>query len=133
MDFRDLRPAVCHAVLLPIPMLFRRNYSSVRRSPRQWWNSSVEVFTSSAQVKAVGVNISDGGMCLFAVANLHIGSPIEVAFRRPESRERVHLCGTVRHRALYLYGIEFLDGTEFRGNSVQIATPYSTGKSPTQE
>jgi len=114
-------------------MIFRRNYSSVRRSPRQWWNSSVEVFTDSSQLNALGVNISDGGMCLFAVANLHIGSPVEVAFRKPESRERVHLRGTVRHRALYLYGIEFLDGAEFRGNSLQIATPYSIGKSPAQD
>ncbi len=92
----------------------------------------MEVFTDSAKVKAVGVNISDGGMCLFAVANLHIGSPIEVAFPQTESRERVRLRGTVRHRALYLYGIEFLDGPEFSGNSLQIGTPYSTGKSPTQ-
>jgi len=124
---RLLRDSLAH------PMIFRRNYSAVRRSPRQWWNSSVEVFTDSAQVKAVGVNISDGGMCLFAVANLHIGSPVEVAFRKPESRERVHVRGTVRHRALYLYGIEFLDGPEFRGNSLQIGTPYSMSNRPTQE
>ena len=123
---RVLRDSLAH------PMLFQRNYASVRRSPRQWWNSSVEVFTDSAQVNAVGVNISDGGMCLFAVANLHIGSPIEVAFRRPESKERVHLRGTVRHRALYLYGIEFLSGPEFRGSSARIATPYSTVDSADQ-
>ena len=93
----------------------------------------MEVFTDSAQVKAVGVNISEGGMCLFAVANLHIGSPIEVAFRKPESRERVHLHGTVRHRALYLYGVEFLDGLESSSNPLRVATPYSTGKLPAQE
>jgi len=113
-------------------MIFRPKYSAVRRSPRQWWNSSVEVFTDSAQVKAVGVNISDGGMCLFAVANLHIGSPIEVAFRRPESRERVHLRGTVRHRALYLYGIEFLDCPESMGSSVREQTSSLTDNLPAQ-
>ena len=120
---RLLRDSLAH------PMIFRRNYSAVRRSPRQWWNNSVEVITDSAQVKAVGVNISEGGMCLFAVANLHIGSPIEVAFRRPESRERVHMRGTVRHRALYLYGIEFLDAPEFRGSSVRKETPSLTDHS----
>jgi c-di-GMP-binding flagellar brake protein YcgR len=110
-------------------MLFGRKYSSIRRSPRQWWNSSVEVFTDSAKVKAVGVNISDGGMCLFAVANLHIGSPIEVAFHPTESREHVRLRGTVRHRALYLYGIEFLDALEPRNNSVQMVAAASRDKS----
>jgi hypothetical protein len=112
-------------------MIFRRKYSSIRRSPRQWWNSSVDLFTGSAKVKAVGVNISDGGMCLFAIANLHIGSPIEVAFHQTDSREHVRLRGTVRHRALYLYGIEFLDDPKFKGNSVQIAAPFSIGQVPT--
>ena len=87
----------------------------------------MDLFTGSAKVKAVGVNISEGGMCLFAIANLHIGSPIEVAFHQTESREHVRLRGTVRHRALYLYGIEFLDDPKFEGDCVQIATPYSVG------
>jgi c-di-GMP-binding flagellar brake protein YcgR len=113
-------------------MIFRRNYSAVRRSPRQWWNSSVEVFTDSAQVKAVGVNISDGGMCLFAVANLHVGSAVEVRFHEAESENRIRIRGTVRHRALYLYGIEFQNSTDFIGKPVQIATPYASGDSQAQ-
>lgn len=114
-------------------MIFRRNYSAVRRSPRQWWNSSVEVFTDSARVKAVGVNISDGGMCLFAVANLHVGSSVEVAYHEAESKKRVHLRGTVRHRALYLYGIEFFDGSESGTNPLQRAIPNATVPSPLQD
>jgi c-di-GMP-binding flagellar brake protein YcgR len=116
---RILRDNLAH------PMIFRRNYSSVRRSPRQWWNSSVEVFTDSAQVNAVGVNISEGGMCLFAVANLEIGTSIEVALRKAESRERVHLHGTVRHRALYLYGIEFT-AEKLHTNSAEVAERHLT-------
>lgn len=117
---RLLRGSLAH------PMIFRRNYSSIRRSPRQWWNSSVEVFTDSAQVNAFGVNISDGGMCLFAVANLHVGSAVEVAFHKAESQNRVRIRGTVRHRALYLYGIEFFDGAETGVNPVQKAIPRAT-------
>jgi c-di-GMP-binding flagellar brake protein YcgR len=105
------------------PMIFRRDYSAIRRSPRQWWNSSVEVFTDSVQVKAVGVNISDGGMCLFAVANLHVGSAVEVMFHAAESQNRVRIRGTVRHRALYLYGIEFFSEPESGANPVQVAIP----------
>jgi hypothetical protein len=88
-------------------MFSRNNYSTSRRWARQWWNSSVELVTQSARVKAFGLNISEGGMGLFAVANLRVGSQIEVEFRPPASKDKTHLSGTVRHRALYLYGIEF--------------------------
>lgn len=89
-------------------MIFRRNYSPTRRSPRQWWNSAVQVLAGSAQINGLGVNISDGGMCLFAVANLPLGSHLEVEFRPPHSRIPVRLTAMVRHRALYLYGLEFV-------------------------
>lgn len=94
-------------------MLFRANYSAERRWPRQWWNNSVEVFTTSAHVKALGMNISVGGMGLFAVANLHVGSNIEVEFDSPNSGQRHRIRGIVRHRALYLYGVEFLTKPQF--------------------
>jgi len=35
-----------------------------------------------------------------------------VEFRRPKSEQPVRLSGKVRHRALYLYGIEFLGESE---------------------
>src|SRR5690348_13832481 len=88
-------------------MLFR-SQPVTRRSPRQWWNSSVQVFTRSAHLKAVGVNISSGGMCLFAVANLPVGSQIEVEFQPPDRAHAVRHLAVVRHRALYLYGVEIL-------------------------
>src|SRR6476620_11390732 len=79
-------------------MLFRNQFSPPRKSPRQWWNSSVDVFTASAHVKAIGMNISGGGMGLFAVANLPVGSQIEVEFRSPESGLRPRVPGTVRYK-----------------------------------
>ena len=75
---------------------------------RQFLNTSVRVITEIGAMDAIGINISQGGMGLFTVANLALGSPIEIEFRTPEgpmSFKRV--AGTVRHRALYLYGIEF--------------------------
>lgn len=57
---------------------------------------------------ALGINLSDVGMGLFTLANLPLGSQIQVEFLPPGSKERVRIWGTVRYRALYLYGIEFL-------------------------
>ena len=80
-----------------------------RRRKRQLLNTSVRVFTDSAQLDAVGINVTDVGMCLFTMANLPVGSRIQVEFVPPESFYDVRLSGIVRHRAVYLYGIEFVD------------------------
>ena len=90
-------------------MILKRNSKQDRRRrQRQLLNTSVQVFTGSAQMDALGINLSDVGMCLFTIANLPLGSQIQVEFLSPRCKERVRVCGTVRHRALYLYGIEFL-------------------------
>ena len=83
-----------------------------RRRERQLLNTSVQVFTGSSRVDALGINLSDAGMCLFAIANLSLGSQVQIEFLPPRGTERVCVCGTVRHRALYLYGIEFLPDSE---------------------
>jgi hypothetical protein len=95
-------------------LFFRRNakYENRRRRQRKWLNTSVRVLTGAIHVDALGINFSDVGMCLFAMANLPLGSRIQVEFLHPSSTERVSLGGTVRHRALYLYGIEFLPEPE---------------------
>lgn len=79
-----------------------------RRRKRQLLNTSVQIFAGSGRVDALGINLSDVGMCLFTIANLPLESQIEVEFVPPRCKDRVRVCGTVRHRALYLYGIEFL-------------------------
>ena len=58
-------------------------------------------------MEALGVNISEVGMCLFTIANLPLGSQIQVEFLPPRCTRPLRICATVRHRALYLYGIEF--------------------------
>jgi len=79
-----------------------------RRRKRRFLRASVQVFAGSAPVDALGINLSDVGMCVFTLANLPLGSQVEVEFLPPLSKEQLRVCGTVRHRALYLYGIEFL-------------------------
>jgi hypothetical protein len=79
-----------------------------RRRKRQFLNTDVRVITKLASMDAIGINISESGMGLFTVANLGLGSHIEVEFRTPDRPASfTRLPAIVRHRALYLYGIEF--------------------------
>ena len=89
-------------------ILKRRFKPDRRRRKRQLLNTSVQVFTESAQLDGLGINLSDVGMCLFTMANLQVGSQIQVEFLPPRSTELVRVSGIVRHRALYLYGVDFL-------------------------
>lgn len=102
MTALPLSQAVGRMILKP---KFKR---TTRRSLRHWLNTSVQVFTGSGQLDAMGINVSDGGMCLFTIANLDLGCEIQIEFLPPRSEERVRVAATVRHRALYLYGVEFL-------------------------
>jgi hypothetical protein len=88
-----------------------------RRRQRQLLNTSVRVYTGSAHVDALGINLSHAGMCLFAIANLPLGSRVQVEFLPPRCKQRIRVWGTVRHRALYLYGIEFSVGSNQRSDS----------------
>ncbi len=92
--------------------MLKRNQKNRRRRQRQLLNTAIQVFAGTSAVQALGINLSDVGMCLFTVANLPVGSEIEVEFLPPRSKEKVRLAGTVRHRALYLYGIEFAANSE---------------------
>jgi hypothetical protein len=116
-------------------MILKRDFKrDRRRQKRQLLNTSVHVSTGSVQVDALGINLSDAGMCLFALANLPLGSQIQVEFLPPRCKEVVRLCGTVRHRALYLYGIEFLVDPDHRPGSWADATqlPASTLFTPSE-
>jgi hypothetical protein len=100
---------------------FKRTTRRPRRSMRHWLNTSVQVFTGSGRIDALGINLSDGGMCLFTIANLALGSEIQIEFLPPRSEERVRVAATVRHRALYLYGIEFLlDSDQHQHSGAEI-------------
>jgi hypothetical protein len=104
-----------------------------RRRQRQLLNTSVQVFTGSSRVDALGINLSDAGMCLFAIANLSLGSQIQIEFLPPRGAERVRVCGTVRHRALYLYGIEFLpDSDEPQDTGADVGTITDRQAKPTE-
>ena len=99
-------------------MFLKRSFNQDRRrKKRQLLNTSIRVFTDSGCIEALGVNISDVGMSLFTIANLPVDSQIQVEFLPPRSEEPMRVWATVRHRALYLYGIEFLAGSDLNSRS----------------
>jgi hypothetical protein len=94
-------------------MFLKRNLNQDRRRRnRQLLNTSVRVFTENGSIEALGINISDVGMSLFTIANLHVDTRIQVEVCMPERAELMRTSGIVRYRALYLYGVEFLPGSD---------------------
>jgi PilZ domain len=89
-------------------MFLRRIFRSDRRRwERLRLNAPVQLLTGSERFDGRGVKLSPGGMCLFTVSDLPIGSEVELEFLTPSSEKTVRVSGTIRSRALYLYGIEF--------------------------
>lgn len=98
-------------------MFFKRDFKQERRrGRRQLLNTSVQVFTGSIHVEGVGINLSEVGMCLFTVTNFPVGTRLEVEFLTNKGEEPVRASAVVRHRALYLYGLEFLQPLEQDSN-----------------
>lgn len=79
-----------------------------RRWERHLLSAPIRLLTSEVDIDARGLTVSEGGMCLFAVANLGIGSQVEVEFIHPRSRQLIRAQAAIRNRAAYLYGLEFL-------------------------
>ena len=79
-----------------------------RRWQRHALRTELKVVTDIGTVEGRSVTLSDGGICLFAVADLQIGTEIRIEFTHPHTHEQVQAFGAVRNRAAYLYGIEFL-------------------------
>jgi hypothetical protein len=90
-------------------MFLKRHFGSDRRRrKRQLLNTSVRVLSETGPLDALGINISDVGMSLFTLAHLEVESLIQIELLMPQSTECVQIGGIIRHRALYLYGVEFV-------------------------
>jgi hypothetical protein len=111
-----------------------------RRWQRYPFDASVRVevdhsmFDHSAETTVVdgrGVHFSEGGICLFAAANLPVGSQVKVEFRAPHTDEPVRFRGKVRNRSVYLYGVEFLsDKFEDRQQLARLSNEFRSGSLP---
>src|ERR1700682_2491339 len=90
----------------------------------------VDHSTDKTVVDGRGVRLSEGGICLFAAANLPVGSHIKVEFKNPRTDESVRVRGKVRNRTVYLYGVEFLsDECEGQRQLAQLSAELRTAKS----
>lgn len=100
-----------------------------RRWRRYPFDASLRVVIDrSAETTVVdgrGVRFSEGGLCLFAAANLPVGTQVKVEFRAPDTDEPVKVRGKVRNRSVYLYGVEFLaDKFEDRQQLARLSAEF---------
>jgi hypothetical protein len=111
-----------------------------RRWQRYPFDASVRVVVDRSPVdhsddKTVvtgrGVHFSEGGLCLFAAANLPVGSHVKVEFKTPHTDEPVRVRGKVRNRSVYLYGVEFLsDKFEDRQQLARLSAQFRSDSLP---
>ena len=106
-----------------------------RRWQRFPFDASVRVevdhSVDATVVDGRGVRFSEGGICLFAAANLPVGSQVKVEFRTPHTNEPVRVRGKVRNRSVYLYGVEFVsDKFEDRQQLARLSDKLRSGGFP---
>jgi hypothetical protein len=89
-------------------LLNSSNKNEKRRWQRHALCTPIRLLTQTATISGRGITFSEGGMCLFALANLGIGSKVQVEFTDPHSSQLIRAEGAIRNRAVYLYGVEFL-------------------------
>jgi len=99
-----------------------------RRWKRYSFNLPVRVVTDSAVVAARCIRMSVGGIYLFAAADLPPGTEIKVEFTADVFGNLFSRSGIVRHRAIYLYGVEFLAGE--RGDPESAPRPTAVHAAP---
>jgi len=93
-------------------MAFNRQPADERRWQRREVDVPLHVVADNLAGTGVilgrGTKISEGGICLFALANLAIGAHIDVELIAAHCDAPIRVSGIVRNRVVYLYGIEFL-------------------------
>jgi hypothetical protein len=74
-----------------------------------------------------GMEMSEGGMCLFISAELGLGEEIEVEFTPPYSGNPMRVRSEVRNRDGYRYGVEFVpDGQRERSEVARLRQTLTT-------
>jgi hypothetical protein len=58
-----------------------------------------------------------------------LGSEIHLEFLPPHGKERIRVCATVRHRAFYLYGVEFVDSEPLDRGWVEVGSVQQPAES----
>jgi hypothetical protein len=66
------------------------------------------MISDTGVVDGFGLRVSEGGMYLFAAADLAVGTRVEIEFKKPHAREFSRRSAVIRNRVVYLYGLEFV-------------------------
>jgi hypothetical protein len=75
---------------------------------------------TAKNVDARGRDMSQGGMAIFAGAELRIGDIVEVEFTPTCSSQPLRVKAEVRNRSGYCYGIQFLAGTSEQNQAARL-------------
>lgn len=84
--------------------------------PRRWRRFHFEVPVRlvvhrpsyAGSITGRGTELNEGGMCVFATIELHLGDQVAVEFTPPHGEAPLRLWAVVRNRAGYYFGLEFL-------------------------
>jgi len=103
-------------------------FAEQRRWERHPFSEQIRVLHSTAGGETIihgrGVRLSKGGICLFAAADLPLGTQIQIEFET-SPQGRIQIPGKVRNRQVYLYGIEFVaDRLEERRSLAWFRTEF---------
>jgi len=98
-------PTIADAAALPV-------YEGKRRWPRHKIDVPVRAVIRKPDKTLIrdgrGMEMSEGGMCLFIGVELGLGEEIEVEFTPPYSGSPIRVRSQVRNRTGYRYGVEFV-------------------------
>ena len=108
-----------------------QNHTHSRRWPRYKVNVPIRVIIQSA-MKAIiidgrGTSLSEGGMAMFAGAELKPGDQVAVEFTPPYSAPPIRVEAKVCNREGYNYGVEFLtDNSTQKQDAAQLRRHLSS-------
>jgi hypothetical protein len=98
-------PTIADAAALPV-------FKEKRRWPRHKIDVPVRAVIRRTDKTLIrdgrGMEMSEGGMCLFIGVELGLGEEIEVEFTPPYSGSPLRVRSQVRNRTGYRYGVEFV-------------------------
>jgi hypothetical protein len=88
------------------------SYLSKRRAVRYKLDVPLRIILRKSDAVLIrdgrGTELSDRGMCVMAGVELGIGEELGIEFTLPFSGEPIRVSGSVRNRAGYRYGCEFI-------------------------
>jgi len=108
-----------------------QNHTHSRRWPRYKVNVPIRVIIQNAMKATIidgrGTSLSEGGMAMFAGAELKPGDQVAVEFTPPYSAPPIRVEAKVCNREGYNYGVEFLtDNSTQKQDAAQLRRHLSS-------